>query len=145
MLLGIRNKSLFMFIIMAALIGLTACSGTASASIGPVDVQITLSDFTITSSLTTFTVGVAYHFTVKNEGSTAHELQIMPPTTDLVIQDQIQKMALAGIGQNDLPAGATKTLDYTFTQAYPQGTLEFACHLPGHYESGMKLPIVVNK
>jgi uncharacterized cupredoxin-like copper-binding protein len=34
-------------------------------------------------------------------------------------------------------------MDYTFTKAYPAGTLEFACHLSGHYEAGMHLPITV--
>jgi len=33
--------------------------------------------------------------------------------------DQINTATLASIGSTDLPAGATKTLDYTFTKAYP--------------------------
>lgn len=33
--------------------------------------------------------------------------------------------------------------EYIFTNPAQAGTLEFACHLPGHYEAGMKLAIVV--
>ena len=47
------------------------------------------------------------------------------------------------IEESDLQAGAKQTIDYTFTQAYPTGTLEMACHLPDHYERGMHLPVIV--
>ena len=56
---------------------------------------------------------------------------------------ELDEQALAMVPASDLPAGATATFDYTFTEAAPNGTLEFACHTPGHYETGMKLPIVV--
>jgi len=39
-----------------------------------------------------------------------------------------------------LPAGATKTLTYTFQHP---GTLSYACHVAGHYEAGMKGTIIV--
>jgi uncharacterized cupredoxin-like copper-binding protein len=35
--------------------------------------------------------------------------------------------------------------DYTFNQSMVGQNFEFACHLPGHYEAGMRLPIIVNK
>jgi uncharacterized cupredoxin-like copper-binding protein len=141
-----RSSNLLWLSILIATIGLASCGGgQGAAPNSPVNVQITLTEFKITSSMATFTVGTPYHFEVTNNGNSPHEFQIMPPATGKLTQDQVNKMALAGLGQNDLPAGATKTLDYTFTQAYPQGALEFACHLPGHYEGGMHVPIVVNK
>ncbi len=54
-------------------------------------------------------------------------------------------MALGMIEEDDMPAGATGTLDLTFTEPAEAGKLEFACHVPGHYEAGMKLPITVVK
>ncbi len=140
-----RNTKFFILVILIATLGLAGCSGKGSASNGPVNVQVTLSEFSITSSVTTFKVGVAYHFIVNNTGTAAHEFEIMPPATGTLTQDQITSMSLAGLSQSDLPAGGSKTLDYTFTKEYAQGTLELACHLPGHYEAGMKLPIVVTK
>ena len=159
MLRATRKLSMFVLVMLIATLVVAGCSGTSSttgnsssaasgsssASGSAVDVQVTLTEFSITSSLTTFKVGTPYHFVVTNKGTAPHEFQIMPPATGTLTQDQITAMSLAGIGQADLTAGATKTLDYTFTQAYPQGALEFACHLPGHYEAGMHLPIVVTQ
>ncbi len=82
--------------------------------------------------------GETVAFTVTNTGKLAHEFVI----GDQAFQDR-HEMEMAGrtmpmaddadgIG---LPAGATKTLTYTFARA---GTLQFACHTTGHYQSGMK-------
>jgi uncharacterized cupredoxin-like copper-binding protein len=124
---------------------LAACGGGGAASGGsPVQVQVTLHDFSIDSSLTTFSVGVPYHFVVTNKGAVDHEFAIMPPEQGAQgSETQLPSTALAGILGKDLTPGATKTLDYTFTKAAPAGSLEFACHLPGHYEAGMHTPIVV--
>jgi uncharacterized cupredoxin-like copper-binding protein len=124
---------------------LAACGGGGAASGGgPVQVQVTLTDFKIDSSLTTFSTGVPYHFVVANKGAVTHEFMIMPPVQgETDTETAMPKTALAGILGKDLTAGTTQTLDYTFTQAAPAGSLEFACHLPGHYEAGMHTPIVV--
>lgn len=57
---------------------------------------------------------------------------------------QLDKMALATVEEDDLHPGQTTTLDYTFRKPYRSGTLQFACHLPGHYEFGMRLAITVS-
>lgn len=77
---------------------------------------------------------------------TPHEIFIMPAANDSMTPEQTQALKGSGLDSilaDELPAGATKTMDYTFTKDYPAGTLEFACHLPGHYEGGMHLPITV--
>jgi uncharacterized cupredoxin-like copper-binding protein len=127
-------------IVIFALV-LTACSSSGSKT---VTVNITLNEFTIESSTTTFTQGTVYHFVVTNKGTVNHEIRIMPPETTNMTDQEIEEATLASLSGNDLPPGATKSFDYTFTKAYPAGTLEFACHLTDHYESGMHVPIVVN-
>jgi uncharacterized cupredoxin-like copper-binding protein len=130
-------------VFLAAFI-LAACGGS-SASNTPVEVKISVNEYKITSSLTTFKVGVTYHFVVTNNGTAVHELWIMPPPTVNMTADQVQALkgsALDGTGDSLTP-GVTQTMTYQFLKAYPAGTLEFACHLPGDYEAGMKLPIVV--
>lgn len=125
------KKILLLSSIVALL--LAGCGGQKTAGN---EVTITLTDFGIQSSVTDFKVGVPYHFTVINKGKVPHEFMIMPPLTaeqlgmhmDMV---QLDEMALAMIKEDELPPGATKSLDYTFTQAAPAGTLEFACHVPG--------------
>lgn len=124
---------------------LVSCGGQKASSN---EVTITLTDFEIQSSVTEFKTGVSYRFTVTNAGKVAHEFMIMPPLTAEQMSmhmdmAELDKMALAMIREDDLPPGATKSFEYMFTQAAPSGTLEFACHVPGHYEAGMKLSITV--
>ena len=137
----ISNKILFVLVLAGLL--LTACGGSKAT-----EVKITLNEFGIESSTTDFQKGVAYHFVVANEGTVEHEMMIMPP----VIPDsmgmtmdmgEMDKLSLVMIEASDLPAGATASFDYTFTESAPDGSFEFACHTPGHYEAGMKLPITV--
>src|SRR5437660_3608926 len=61
---------------------LTACGSTAATPPVPsgyTEVQITLSDYKIQSSLTTFTAGKPYYFVITNKGAVTHEFMIMPP------------------------------------------------------------------
>jgi len=125
---------------------LTACGGEGSKE--TVEVQVSLTEFGITSSITEFEAGVPYRFVVTNAGLVEHEFMVMPPLT----QDQtdmhmdmtnLDKMALAMIEGADLQAGDSASFELTFTQPAGEGALEFACHTPGHYEANMKLPIVV--
>jgi uncharacterized cupredoxin-like copper-binding protein len=114
---------------------LSACGGTsAPAAQKPVDVQITLTEFKIESSVTNFTVGTPYHFIITNKGTLAHDWMIIPRG------EQDDTKALIKVGDTDLQAGKTITRDFTFTQA---GDLEFACHVKGHYEAGMHTSITV--
>jgi uncharacterized cupredoxin-like copper-binding protein len=99
-----------------------AATAAPPAAPAQVDVTVTLSEFKVESSLTTFHAGVPYHFTITNNGKIQHEIN------------------LAFVNTATVPVGGTKTLDLTFTD---QGSQEFACHLGGHYEAGMKLPITV--
>ena len=143
-----RNKSSLTLLITTMLVAssllLSAC-GPSTNPDGSVDVKVTLTDFKIESSLNTFNVGVPYHFIITNEGEDEHELMIMEPMmagTEMSME-QMDEMALAVVEEDDLPPGATYTLDYTFTEPAPAGSLEFSCHIQGHYEAGMLLPITV--
>ena len=53
----------------------------------------------------------------------------------------MDKMALASI--DNISPGETKTLDYAFPSSAGNSQPEFACYLPGHYEAGMKLGVMV--
>ena len=135
----------FIFLLLAGLL-LTACGGQGARD--TVEVQISLTEFGIQSSLTDFETGIPYHFVVTNEGQVEHEFMIMPPLTQDEMgmhmdMAELDEMALAMIEASDLPAGVTASFDLTFTDPASAGTLEFACHTPGHYEANMKLPIVV--
>lgn len=128
---------------------LTACGGggsTGSSAGGPTVVPLTMTEFKIDSPQTTFKVGVPYRFVVSNKGTMPHDFSITPPVTgDMagMTAEQMHQNALAVINAQDMPPGATKTVDVTFSKPYSSSEIEFACHTPGHYEAGMKTPFTV--
>jgi uncharacterized cupredoxin-like copper-binding protein len=130
-------------------IALAACGATTTASSGSTTptasglttVPVTLAEFKIESSLTTFKVGVPYHFVVTNNGTTTHEFMAGPVSVENASEDERDAAKLFEV--SELEAGHTGTADYTFTKPYPAGELEFSCHVGGHFEEGMKLPFTV--
>lgn len=134
----------FFALVVVGLLLLTACSSKQNTTTST-EVQITLTDFAIQSTRTEFQSGVTYHFVVTNKGQVPHELMIMPPVEMHagMSMEGMDEMALATVNQEKLPPGATYSFDFTFTEPAPAGKLEFACHLPGHYEAGMKWDISV--
>jgi len=136
------NKKIIVVLIVAFVLLLTACGSQGNST----EVKITLTDFGMDASRTSFEVGVPYHFVVTNNGAINHEMMIMPPMMggDMgMTMKEMDEMALAMIEADELTPGATVSFDYTFTEPVPAGSLEFSCHVEGHYEAGMKLPITV--
>jgi len=137
----VHKRSVFLAL-TSLLIGilLGACGGSS----GPKTVNITATDFKYDVSQTTFKVGVPYHFVIKNEGSVPHELMIMKPMQESGMDmEEMDKLALANVESDELEPGQTATLDYTFMEPAAMGELEFACHIKGHYDQGMHVPIEV--
>lgn len=185
-----KKKTLSVVLIVTAFI-LAACGGTNTGQTNDSnaeEVQITLTEYGIESSVSVFEVGVPYHFTVVNKGEEEHEIMLMPQmTTDKMMEtmegddhedgdsheegdshdeDETDHAAdegshdeggddhshdllmeegivLAAVEAHDLQPGATATFEYTFTDTSGFGEIEFACHLEGHYEEDMLLPILV--
>ena len=162
-----RSATFLGMLIFALLLTLAACGNTSSNDMSGMpgmshggqnaggtngapagSVTISLSDFKIEASQTSFQVGKSYHFVVTNSSkSTAnHELMLMTPMSgDGMDMSEMDKMALYAIGQQDLPPGASKSFDYTFTKPAAAGELEFACHVGSHYSLGMHAPIIVTQ
>lgn len=127
---------------------LAACAGSGTKSDqaqagDSAEVQITLTEFEIEMSQTRFETGVPYRFVVTNSGAVAHELMFMPPVQPGAMDmEEMDEMAVAMFEDEELPPGSTVERTITFPNP-GQGSLEAACHLPGHYEAGMKTPIEV--
>ena len=129
------------------LLFLAGCSGGTTTS-GPQTVQITENEFSITSSISTFTAGIPYHFVVKNVGQTTHEFIIMPKDEGPMVgenmaQDHMYAMSLANIYKID--PGRTESMDYTFPNSTKGTHPQFVCYVGGHYDQGMKLNVNVNQ
>jgi uncharacterized cupredoxin-like copper-binding protein len=131
----LRRTVLGIIAILAVALLVSACGSAGAQSSGSsTEVQINLSEFKIESPQTTFTTGMPYRFVIKNEGTISHDWAIMQ-------RGEIdESQALIKVDKDQLPPGATVTREFTFTEA---GDFEFACHVPGHYEAGMLLPITV--
>jgi uncharacterized cupredoxin-like copper-binding protein len=87
---------------------------------------------------------VPYHFEVTNSGKIEHEFMLVKPISAGTMEmEEMDDMALAHIEEDDLRLGTAQSFDSTFTEPAPAGRLEFSCHLPGHHQAGMRLPITV--
>ncbi|HED13274.1 MAG TPA: hypothetical protein ENI62_06410 [Gammaproteobacteria bacterium] len=129
------------YLVMAGL--LTISTGVFAGT----TVHLTATDFKIASDVSKFKVGIPYHFVVKNSGELAHEIMLSKPIaagTGMTMA-QMDKMALGMADAEDLQPGKTVSFDYTFKAGDLAGPLELSCHLEGHYEAGMVLPISVTK
>lgn len=117
-------------LLAAMVLALAACGGGSGATA----VQVTLTDFKLESSASTFSTGTPYRFVIENRGATSHEWTVMPAG------EKDHHKALTGVTADKLLVGAKVTQEFIFKQP---GTYEFACHLAGHYEAGMSLRITV--
>lgn len=118
-------------------------TGQAKPARGAVKVKVTLDEFKITSSITTFKVGTPYFFIVKNIGDSLHEFFIMPDKpngANYLVNGQYEGQQVFQ-GQEIQP-GKTLMVNYTFS---PSSTTryEIACLMRGHYAAGMSRPIIV--
>lgn len=118
-----------------SLLSAAACAETGEAGTpGPREVRVTLSEFSFATSDTVFEAGVPYRFVLVNEGAAAHEWAVVPRG------DTDEGNLLFEVEEEDLPAGATHTAEFTFPKA---GEYDFACYMAGHYTGGMVLPVRV--
>lgn len=87
--------------------------------------------------------GETIKFVVTNTGKLRHEFMIgdmEEQRQHAEMMKQMPDMLHEDANTLTLEPGETKSLVWQFTKA---GKLEVACHIPGHYEAGMKSRIVV--
>lgn len=121
----------------------TSAGPQSPSTAGGNQVEITLADNTITSSLTTFKAGVLYTFVIKNNGRHEHNFNINQPTSITGSEDASLQSALLTVTQDQLPIGGGTTVEYTFPASAAGKPLEFSCLIRRHYEDGMRLTITV--
>ncbi len=89
-------------------------------------------------------VGETVTFVVTNSGQAVHEFTLGDAVMQQEHADEMAEMA-DGMAHNEpnsirLQPGETKQLTWRFGDT---GTLEYACHEPGHYQAGMRGPIAI--
>jgi uncharacterized cupredoxin-like copper-binding protein len=118
-------------------------SSNNQASSGATEVDVTLGDYTIESSLATFKVGVPYRFVIINNGNHQHNFNIAAPVEKTGSVNASLNSALLTVPEDKLPIGGGTTVLYTFPASAAGQQLEFSCLIRLHYEKGMRLAITV--
>jgi uncharacterized cupredoxin-like copper-binding protein len=116
-----------------------------AAAGGGTEVDVTLADNIINSSVTSFKAGVPYTFVIKNSGHHLHNFNIAQPVEVTGSEDASLAAALLVVTQDKLPIGGGTTVEYTFPDSAVGMPLEFSCLIKRHYEDGMRLAITVTK
>jgi hypothetical protein len=128
------------------LVVLAACgSSTTTTPSGSQQVQVTLTATTMTSSMTTFTPGMAYHFVVTNNRQDAQEFAMMPMGMDMehMSTNALHSNALHMI--DSIAPGMIATFDYTFASSMMGRNFEFNCISSGHSTGWMRLPFMISQ
>jgi|SRR5215207_365063 len=138
-------------LIPAAALLVVACSsgGAISAPASPsaaapatrIDVKLT-DNLRIEPASMSVPAGVPVTFVVTNTGAIDHEFFLGDGDAQ---SDHEEEMAMGGMTHDEpegigLRPGETKELTYTFAEA---GMTLAGCHVPGHYDAGMKAQITV--
>ena len=139
-------------ILLPAVVLLVAACGTGTpatpsptvVSTGPRVVEVKLTDdLRMAPPSLTVKAGQAIHFVVANAGVLEHEFFVGDVAAQMAHAEEM--MGMPGMGHDEpngigMPAGMTRTLDYTF--AVP-GAYEAGCHVNDHHAAGMKMVITV--
>ena len=96
---------------------------------------VQLDDFTVTPGSTQLKAGQLYLFEVTNTGAATHEFVMEPATA---VDEPLAKVANGAKMEaeaEDIAPGQTTDLLWAFPTP---GEYQMACHVPGHFEAGMK-------
>lgn len=117
---------------VTAAIALSACAPAAGAE-RTVVLEVEHSSFS--PQRLEFERGETVRFVVENGDPIDHELIIGDRAVQALHENGTERHHGAKDGEVSVPAGETAETRYTFEE---EGTLIFGCHLPGHYDYGMK-------
>ena len=130
-------------VLVSALIA-TGCGGgageegeSAPTSSVPVDqtVEVSMVDVAFRPDAITVRAGTTVRFVFSNDGQLLHEAAFG--------DEAAQKAVASRKAKRDGPeVGPNKTKDHIRTFTTP-GSLLIGCHVPGHYEAGMKIRVTV--
>jgi uncharacterized cupredoxin-like copper-binding protein len=92
---------------------------------------VTLSEFKVEISNANLPAGTAVTYVITNNGKITHEMVLEKAG----VADE--PLEFNGVGQEaeDIEPGTTRSVEWTIPDA---GGYQLACHVPGHYEAGMK-------
>jgi uncharacterized cupredoxin-like copper-binding protein len=120
--------------VLAALL-LLAAAACSSGPAGDQTVDVTIRFSRFTPAHFEFPVGTTVTFVVINRDPIDHEFLIGNERVQQVHEEGTEPHHGAKPGEISIPAGGTRSTTYTFADP---GRLLIGCHLPGHYDFGMR-------
>lgn len=117
--------------------GLTADTANAARA-KPVMVKVTLRDYQVAVSRHTLPAGTPIRFVITNRGKAMHEAVLERAGAD----DKALEVRGREYEADDIAPGTTRTVTWTVPRA---GRYQLACHMPGHFEMGMKTIVTVTR
>ena len=106
-------------------------------------IAVTAMDMSYKPTSIAVTRGETVRFVVTNKGKLRHEFVLGPKAEQIEHDKEMRDMSQAQMAQdmkNDrngiaIEPGQTKTITWTFTTDLDH--MQYACHIPGHYQAGM--------
>lgn len=104
------------------------------------EVRVTIRDSRFIPDHFEFAAGTTVTFVVENTDPIDHEFLIGDEASQRAHEEGTEPHHGARPGEISIPIGETRSTTYTFDES---GTLLIGCHLPTHYEYGMKGDITI--
>jgi uncharacterized cupredoxin-like copper-binding protein len=133
--------------VAAAAVALTLLVGAAAASRGAAaranagTVRITIHYSSFAPDRLSVKPGETVRFVIRNTDPIDHEFILGDEHVQLVHEEGTEAHHPPRPGEVSVPAGQTVVTIYTFPET--PGELIFGCHLPGHYDFGMRGTVAI--
>ena len=133
--------------VAAAAVALTLLVGAAAASRGAAaranagTVRITIHYSSFAPDSLDVDPGETVRFVIRNTDPIDHEFILGDEHVQLVHEEGTEAHHAPRPGEVSVPAGETVVTTYTFPDT--PGELIFGCHLPGHYDFGMRGTVTI--
>ena len=125
---------------LLALSAATSCAASGSPRPSIEEVRVTIRDSRFVPNRFEFVAGTTVTFVVVNTDPIDHEFLIGDEAAQQAHEEGTEPHHGAKPGEISIPIGKTRSTTYTFDEP---GQLLVGCHLPGHYDYGMKGNILI--
>ena len=127
---------------LALLGAATAACGAAVAAPSPRTVHMTVHFSGFEPGDVAVRPGETVRFVLENTDPIDHEFILGDERVQLVHEEGTEAHHAPRPGEVSVPAGETVVTSYTFPER--PGELLFGCHLPGHYDFGMRGTVAIS-
>jgi uncharacterized cupredoxin-like copper-binding protein len=126
---------------LTLLVGAAAASRGAAARANAGTVHITIHFSSFAPGSLDVDPGETVRFVIRNTDPIDHEFIVGDEAVQLAHEEGTEAHHAPRPGEVSVPAGKTVVTTYTFPET--PGELIFGCHLPGHYDFGMRGAVTI--